>query len=158
MYELRTTAPAGTISRVPMTRNSRRVEDETFTLTFEASDLRRWDWLCEEWTTKRGTGWMRDMAAPSRRTFKWVQVSGYRTFSTLVAELEKHGEIPAAAWCVAARRAMPSDEKRPCGIATAAMTHMTGGRVFPVVYANGTLNFIPMEGGDYTGWRWLVEV
>lgn len=131
----------------------------TFTLTLTERDIVRVHALFDEWAI-RESRWAcrRDRTKPGTRTFKWVEIAGRKTFYGLTVELRTHGATPPAEWCGAIRR-LPR-EKRPfvCAIADTPWTHASTMAVFPCVYVNGEVNFLPAEGGDYTGWRWLVEV
>lgn len=133
----------------------------TFTLTLTERDIKRVHGLFDEWADRhKGGRWrfLSDIGGIETRTFKWVEVKGVNTFPVLVAKIRRHGNIPSHDWCVAIQRIPRSARPFPCAIADTALAFTNGDEVFVCVFVNGTVNFLPAEGGDYTGWRWLVEV
>lgn len=151
--------------KLPVRTKAELEAEAIFTLTLTERDIAGAHDPFNEWAGRR-TGlcdkgrWRRqgEGEQPRTATFKWVEVAGEKTFAELTAELRKHGAIPLAEWCAAIPR-MPREERPfPCAVADASWTHTNGERVIACVYANGVADLLPAEEGDYTGWRWLVEV
>lgn len=141
----------------------------TFTLTLTERDTAHFHDMFFDWAERRSGQYARlhwenrNHPFTGKKTmirmFRWVEVKGVRSFHELQRELQKQGTIPSAAWCVVICR-MPREQRSfPCGVADTSLSPYTNkAKIFPCVYVNGTVDFLPATDGDYTNWRWLVEI